>query len=279
MLWIAIVVFTELLSRPKGGATALVSILVISSPALAAPVECESRGARPPWIDDAPRGYAFEYFVGSAETTSGEIDAVKLALGNAVGEIGRRGLITVSSEQHQTQELVESAASSTRSAASDGDMLRTRLIEEVNVRGHSTQIRGLSRVESFTEECRDGRTRAHVLVRLPSRAPIEPPSFGHWMSRSLVPSWAQFEKGYTFRAWAILAVEAVAIPAAAVTGVLASSARSDAALARTQADRDFFDDRADALRTAALVTSAVALSVYAYNVIDGLVAVEWNTRE
>lgn len=222
---------------------------------------------RPLWIQETPRGYAFDYFVGQGEDAQSVVAAKGAATGNAISAIVAKGLITVSTDTRSKQ---------TETSVNDEAKLVSEISEEVRVQGHSTTVKGLEQVELHLEQCGSVQ-RAFALVRVPKKNPEEPPSAFAPVWRSIVaPGWGQFYKRQPVKGALILSGEVVTLAAGITTYILSSNDAADAAAATTQANRDFFLQRRDVLFTASLVSFGVAAALYIYNIIDAAAAPQAN---
>lgn len=235
-------------------AAALV-VLVLSTRAAAEESCTPSTSERPVWVTESPKGYAFDYFAGQGEDTSSPVKARATAVGNAIATIVARGLISVEVSQ------------SLKQSETQGEFLSS-VTEEVNIKGHSTQVQGLEQVELHLEQCGSVH-RAYALVRIPKKVPETPPSSLQPVWRSAIgPGWGQFYKGHTTRGALILVGEGLLIPTAIITYMMSSNAATDATNSTTQSDRTFYQDRSDKLYVASLVAGGAAIALYLYNVID-----------
>jgi hypothetical protein len=222
----------------------------------------------PLWMNETPKGYTNDYFVGTGTSTISEADAHKEALASAIQSIIIKRGITVSSSENNTF---------TRTNIEQKDSVFQETIKktviELDVKGHSTTINGLSEEERFYEY--DGRFHTvWCLVKIPKETDfITPPNGFSPLWRSiLMPGWGQLFKGQRTKGFLILGSEVLLIPSAFIFHNLHLTARTDAENSRTQALRDYYNDQSNLYQDISLGCFIAAGALYLFNVVDATIS-------
>ena len=194
--------------------------------------------------------------------------AKKLAVSSAISSAVQSKKIKVTAKLTSSKEATVSAEGQHEFIA--------RVTEDINVKGTSTEISGLSQVENHTETINQNGTmvyRAYTLIRVPKENPQEPPGAFYYLGRSAIaPGWAQFLKGHDTRAWAIIAGEVILVPAAIASILIHNDASNKATISTKQSNRDFYNDRARLAYGVFLGTAAAAITFYTYNLVDAVIS-------
>lgn len=224
------------------------------------------KSERLPWIEETPKGYLNDYFVGIGTSDSSEATAHEQALFNALLRIQQSREIVVTASQrdsiYQTQSL--------RDGKQSVELVR-KTAREIAVDGRSTTINGLIEEERYHELEGTSHT-VWSLVKIPKKNSIESPpnKFSPIWRSALVPGWGQFYKGQKTKGWLIISSEAVLIPSGFIFQNLMLTAHNDAQNARTQALRDYYNDQASLYQNISLGVLIAAGAIYVFNVIDAL---------
>ena len=222
----------------------------------------------PNWITKIPQGYVFTYHVGIGESTKSLPEAKKSAIAAALGSAVQSGVV------HVTAKL-DSSKEATVSAEGKANFI-SRVTEEVTVKGFSTEIKGLAEVENYPETViRDGSIlyRIYVLIRVPKQEPDESPgAFGFFARSALAPGWAQLIKGHKTKGVFIASAQIVTVAAAISTGIYWNAAKNEAQKATKSIDKEYWNDEINIYYPAFIISTALAGSVYLYNILDAVLA-------
>lgn len=227
----------------------------------------ETAFTKPLWIEKVPEGYKYSYHVGIGESSKSVSAAKKFAISTALSSAVQSSHITIVSDLTSSKESTVSAEGETN--------FISRITEDVNIKGHSTDIKGLSEVESFTETVnKDGKViyRVYVLIKVPKQNPTEKPGvFNYVFKSAIAPGWAQFEKGYDTKAWVIIIGEAVLVPTAIAAYILHNDF-SEKSKIKDVDYRDHYNTLTRKAYYALLGSAAAAGSLYIYNIVDAAIS-------
>jgi len=223
--------------------------------------------AKPTWIEKVPEGYAYSYHVGVGESSESISKAKKFAISSAVMSAVQSKHITITSDLTSSKEATVSAEGQTN--------FISRITEDVSIKGNSTEIKGLSEVESFKETVnKEGKSthRFYILIRVPKQNPQKPPGIFHYVSKSAIaPGWAQFEKGYDTKAWVIIIGEAVLVPTAIVSIILHNDFSKKSKIKDVDY-RKHYNELTRSAYYAFISSAATATTLYIYNLVDAAIS-------
>lgn len=223
--------------------------------------------AQPEWAIKIPPGYENDYFVGKGVSSNSRAEASSTALADALTKIVKTGTIKVSVNETITSNITET----------NWDLERIdKIVREINVTGKSTTVKGLKEVESYIE-INDGLFEAWVLVSIPKKYKIEPPSKYSAVWRSVIlPGWGQFYKDDTFKGFSFMFLTIGSITSGFVFNELSKEATNNALSSRTQARRDFFNDQAKQFNTFSTISFISAAVFYTWNIVDATIVKQDN---
>lgn len=227
---------------------------------------CNSYAQMPEWVNVTPVGYVNDYFIGRGASKSTRVESVNLALEDAIVAIIRKGNITVKYSEIDSI----SSEQTDKNYSSDVAIVR-KTIRELNVSGSSRTIKGLKQIESYSE-FNKGIYESWVLISIPKTHPISPPTtFENVWRSTLIPGWGQLHRGDKFKGFTFLTLTAGTLISGIILNKLSSDANRDANVSKTQARRDFYNDRANTYNTFSTISFIAATALYAWNLTDAIV--------
>ena len=226
--------------------------------------------SQPEWYRNVPSDYKNDYFGGMGDGAS-KVLAAQLALENAVTQL-------LNYDNTVTLELSPTIIRNTNREVITIDSIKSEIIREtayeLKIYSESRKIKGLKKLKTDFE--REGNTyTAYVLIYLPKKNPISPPSAFSQVCRSLIPGWGQFYNGQTTKGFIFLGLDAGLIVAGWILQNRASADEVYAQYSRIQSSRDYYTNDANTYRICSPVAYFLAGVIYIWNIVDAIV----NDRE
>ena len=243
--------------------------------------------SRPLWIEETPKGYENDYFVGNGTSDKSETDAHEQAVTNAIQRINQSGEIEVSSSEKTNSNTKETFRNGT------SDLQRTdEIAKEILVQGKSTTINGLVEDERF-HEWNGAQHSFWSLVKIPKKNNIEssPTKFSPVWRSAIIPGWGQYFKGEKTKGYSFIGAEVLLVPSGIIFNNLGVDAEANKFSSRTQTLRDYYDDQSKLYYNVSLGCFIAAGAVYVYNVVDAISSdwkiysensfprIEWNEKK
>jgi len=223
--------------------------------------------SRPIWIDETPKGYENDYFVGVGASTNSIADAHTHAVVNAVKQIAEKEKIIIDSSKLQ---LI------TKSVENFSNGQSSLNKEETFEQQISIQIPQLS-INNFVEAERYYESDVSMctfwsLAKIPKKNNIEEPptKFSPVWRSALIPGWGQYYKGQQIKGFFFIGAEVLLIPSGIIFNNLGVDAESDKFSSRTQAVRDYYNDQSKLFYNVSLGCFIAAGALYVYNVVDAI---------
>ncbi len=227
--------------------------------------------AQPSWIAKTPEGYLHDFYTGKGFSNESKADAFDKALASAIAGIVNGSSINVSAIETYKSDATEQ---------SDGKRYLLnkidKIVKEITITGESSTIRGLRQVEEYYDAAAGGYN-AWVLVSIPKKNPLSPPSSFSPIWRSLLlPGWGQLYKEQSFKGVSFMTLTIGGIAGGLVFSQLSDDAAKNALAARTQPRRDYFNqDKKDNASYSTICFIAGGL-FYAWNVVDAIIMKQEN---
>lgn len=227
--------------------------------------------SQPEWIKKVPPGYLNDYFVGSGVSNKSKADAKQVAFENAIISIMRYGILTIKYAE-------EDKITSTQNVFDDKSQLEIvrKSAQELKSEGESRTIKNLKEVESYYEE-NGARTEAWVLLSLPKKSPVTPPSAISPIWRSLLlPGWGQLYKEETFKGVSFMVLALGGVAGGLAFRQLEMDAINKAFSSHTQARRDFYNNESKNFSTYSTISFISAGVFYALSLMDAIIVKQDN---
>ncbi|MDP2208418.1 MAG: hypothetical protein Q8K98_06555 [Bacteroidota bacterium] len=220
----------------------------------------------PRWIDETPKGYLNDYFIGIGTSDSSYSDAHEKALVDAIYRIQQSREIVVTASQRDTSYLIQRNLNNNQSI----ELVR-KSARELAIDGKSITIRGLIEEERYQET--EGTSYTFwSLVKIPKTKGFESPpsSFSPVWRSTLLPGWGQLYKGQNTKGFLIAGTEVILVSAAFIFHNLKLTAKTDAENSRTQALRDYYNDQTNLYEDISLGCFIAAGAIYIFNISDAI---------
>jgi hypothetical protein len=226
--------------------------------------------AQPNWVTKTPEGYLNDYFVGRGVATT-KTEATQKAYEDAVVSIMRNNSLTVNySEDNRTVTEQRNLDETTRM-----EIVR-KSVQELRFEGESKTIKHLKLSETYYENSFSGY-EAWVLLSLPKRDPISPPSAFSPVWRSfLLPGWGQLYKEQTFKGISFMVLTIGGVASGLVYRQMSMDATDKAYASRTQARRDYYNQDKKDYNNYSMISFIAAGVFYSWNLIDAIIVKQDN---
>jgi len=222
--------------------------------------------AQPKWITKIPAGYINDYFVGKGTSSNSKIEAAQSAFEDAIISIMRNNSVDV---QYSLDSKIYTTQSDKRGEL-NLEVVR-KAAEELKINGNSKTIKGLKEVETFQEK-NGNNFVAWVLVNLPKKNPISPPSSFSPVWRSfLLPGWGQLYTEETFKGVSFMVLTLGGVAGGVVFKQLSEDATQKAFSSRTQKVRDFYNNESKNYNTYSKISLIAAGGFYLWSLLDAII--------
>ncbi|TSA26327.1 MAG: hypothetical protein D4R68_07580 [Ignavibacteriales bacterium] len=221
--------------------------------------------SQPEWVSKTPSGYLNDYFVGKGTSNTSKTEAARMAFEDAVISIMRNNTIVVDYSMNNK-------IYSTQTSVDDNTRMEVvrKAAEELKIDGNSKTMKGLKEVETYYESNSNSYV-AWVLVNLPKKLPISPPSSFSPVWRSLLlPGWGQLYKEETFKGLSFMVLSLGGIAGGFVFNQLSQDATNKANSSRTQVSRDFYNQQTKDYDTYSKISFITAGIIYLWSLIDAI---------
>jgi hypothetical protein len=226
---------------------------------------------QPEWVKKIPPGYTNDYFIGKGSSSNSKIDAAQNAFEDAIVSIMRNNTIDV--KYSQDDNIISTQTSR-------GDEINLEVVrksaQELQISGESKTIKGLKEVETYYET-ENGSYVAWVLVNLPKKNPISPPSDFSPIWRSfLLPGWGQLYKNESFKGISFMTFSIGGVAGGLIFSELSKDAKNKANSSRTQITRDFYNTEAKNYNTYSTISYVTTGVFYVWSLVDAIIVKQDN---
>jgi len=221
--------------------------------------------SQPEWVSKTPSGYLNDYFVGKGTSINSKTEAAQLAFEDAVILIMRNNTITV---EYSTDNKIYSTQTNINDSTKY-EVVR-KAAEELKINGNSKTMKGLKEVETYYE-LNGNSYVAWVLVDLPKKSPISPPSSFSPIWRScLLPGLGQLYSDKTFKGISFMVLSLGGIAGGFVFNQLSQDASNNAISSKTQVRRDFYNQQTKDYDTYSKISFITAGAFYLWSLVDAI---------
>lgn len=223
---------------------------------------------RPDWLKEIPCGTLFNYYSGIASSNNSLDEAKNLAISDALSEILMQNEITVE------------GTVSTYAEESERELI-SRITKEIKLKGSSTSVKGLEKVEEYWETTQTKiniHYRYWILMKVPKRQYLNytftqkelKPTYGiaPIVKSSLIPGWGQIHKGEPKKGVLLLSGFAVTLTSAIVTLNLSESYERDAQNASGSEWITYYNDLSNQYYLVSVASFVLSGALYSYNIFD-----------